>query len=145
MATMKRNWRLYGLCLAGAVIGGALIIRVLATTTSAGFHLKEAGPFQYSLTECRAIWNYLRLVVLPFRQNIDPDFPFSRGFDLPTVAAFLGLLALVCVAISFRRRYALAAFGLLATILCLAPTLLSCPCQIPSRNTECICRCSASF
>jgi tetratricopeptide (TPR) repeat protein len=120
--TIKRNWRLYGLLIAGAAIGGALILRVLATTTSAGFHLKEVTAFQYFLTECRAIWSYLRLVVLPFGQNVDPDFRFSRGLDLFSAAGLLGLAALLLTALFFRKHYPLAAFGFFATILCLAPT-----------------------
>ncbi|MGC2661556.1 MAG: tetratricopeptide repeat protein [Bryobacteraceae bacterium] len=119
---IKRNWRLYGLLLAGAFIGGALIIRVLATATSAGFHLKEAGPRQYFLTECRAIWGYLRLIVLPFGQNIDPDFRFSRGFDPLAIAGLLGLAGVTAAALTFRKRYALACFGWLATLVCLGPT-----------------------
>ncbi|HEX4807490.1 MAG TPA: tetratricopeptide repeat protein [Bryobacteraceae bacterium] len=122
IGTIRQNWRLYSLLLAGAAIGGALIIRVLAHTTSAGFHLKEASPSQYFLTECRAIWVYLRLVVLPFGQNVDPDFHFSRGLDPLAVVGLLGLSALVAVSLIFRRRYALAAFGFLAMLLCLAPT-----------------------
>lgn len=122
LGMVKRNWRLYSLLLAGGVIGGVLIVRVLAYTTSAGFHLKAAGPWQYFLTECRAAWGYLRLFVLPFGQNIDPDFPFSRGLDPLAVLALLGLAALTAAAIFFRKRDTLAAFGFLATILCLAPT-----------------------
>jgi tetratricopeptide (TPR) repeat protein len=122
LGTVKRNWRLYGLMAGGAAIGGVLIIRVLKTTDSAGFHLKAAGPLQYFLTECRAIWGYLRLVLLPFGQNIDPDFPFSRGLDPLAGAALLGLVALAAAAWFFRKQYTLAAFGFFATLLCLAPT-----------------------
>ncbi|HWF46989.1 MAG TPA: tetratricopeptide repeat protein [Bryobacteraceae bacterium] len=122
LATVKRNWRVYSLLVAGAAIGGALIILVLKSTTSAGFHLKAANPWQYFLTECRAIWAYLRLVLLPFGQNIDPDFAFSRGLDPLAAAALLGLVALAVAALFFRKRYTLAAFGFFATLLCLAPT-----------------------
>ena len=122
LGMMRRNWRLYGLLLAGAVIGGVLIIRVLSYTTSAGLHLKEAGPWQYFLTECKAIWVYLRMMLLPIGQNIDPDFPFSRGLDPISVAALLGLTAVTLAALLLRKRYALAAFGWFVTILCLAPT-----------------------
>ncbi|HEX4228350.1 MAG TPA: tetratricopeptide repeat protein [Bryobacteraceae bacterium] len=122
IAAVKRNWRLYGLLVAGAAIGAFLIVRVLKSTNSAGFHLKAAGPWQYLLTECRAIWVYLRLVLLPFGQNVDADFPFSRGLTPLAAAALLGLVALTVAAFIFRKRYTLAAFGFFATLLCLAPT-----------------------
>lgn len=122
VATVKRNWRLYSLLVVGAAIGGMLIALVLKSTNSAGFHLKAANPWQYFLTECRVIWTYLRLVMLPFGQNVDADFAFSRGLDPLATAAFLGLVALAVAALFFRKRYTLAAFGFFATLLCLAPT-----------------------
>lgn len=122
IGTIKLNWRLYSLLLAGAAIGGALIIRVLAYSNSVGFHLKEASPLQYFLTECRAVWVYLHLLVLPFGQNVDSDFPFSRGLDPVVLLSLLGLAALVTVSLIFRKRYPLAALGFLAMLLCLAPT-----------------------
>ena len=121
--TMRQNWRVYSVMLVGVAIGGALIAHVLAGTTSAGFRLKEVGPVDYFLTECRAIWDYLRLAVWPFGQNIDPDFHFTHGAADPlALAGFVALLAGAAAAIYFRSQYRLASFGFLAMLLCLAPT-----------------------
>ena len=123
LQSIRRNWRVYLLMLIGGSIAGVLIVRVLAGTTSAGFRLREVGPAGYFLTECRVIWEYLRLSAVPLGLNIDPDFPFVRGLTDPF--ALLGLLALlVCAAaaIYLRKRYPMACFGCLAMLLCLAPT-----------------------
>ena len=38
--------------------------------------------YQYFFTECRIIWDYIRLFVVPIGQNLDPDIDISRTRSL---------------------------------------------------------------
>ncbi|MFQ5428097.1 MAG: hypothetical protein ACE5EZ_03860 [Thermodesulfobacteriota bacterium] len=51
---------------------------------TAGFGVPTTTPFQYFLTESNVILYYYALLILPINQNIDYDFPVSKGlFELP--------------------------------------------------------------
>ncbi|MEK6531219.1 MAG: tetratricopeptide repeat protein [Deltaproteobacteria bacterium] len=51
---------------------------------SAGFGMKSIGPVQYALTELNVVVYYITLLFFPANQNIDYDFPVSKGlFALP--------------------------------------------------------------
>ncbi len=120
---LRANLRLYvPMALAGA-LGGAFVYRILSSGNTAGFHTPGFTPATYFYTQWRVICLDLRLLVLPFGQNADPDVPVSHTpFD---PLAFLGLLlmaALLAAAWIFRKRWPLASFGVFTFFLLLAPT-----------------------
>ncbi len=120
---IRKNWRLYALFAVGSAVAFRMAWRVLRTADTAGFSYKEFTWYQYFLTQCRAIWYYVRLFLAPYGQNVDPDFAISRTLLDP--GALIGLLALVAAAIAafhYRRRYPLASYGYFTFLLLLAPT-----------------------
>jgi Tfp pilus assembly protein PilF len=123
LAGIRRNWRLY---IPIAVLGAlafALVARVLSAAGSAGFGLKEFTWYQYFFTECRVIWDYLWMFLLPIGQNLDPDFPISRSItDHGAIIAILGLLAVTIAAWIYRRRFPLASYGWFVFLILIAPT-----------------------
>ena len=118
-----RNRRLYAL-LAPAALGAAVIIlRMLATAPTAGFSVATSRWYQYAFTQMRAIPNYVRLSLFPFGQSLDHDFPISRTLtDHGAVFYGLVLLATVIGLILWRQRYPVTCFGLLMSLIWLAPT-----------------------
>jgi tetratricopeptide (TPR) repeat protein len=106
---------------------GALALRfvwkVLSAADTAGFAVPGFTWHQYFFTQCRVIWIYLRLFLLPFGQTIDYDLAASRSLlDPAAIAGLAGLLAAAAAAVFLRRRYPLGSYGLLAFLLLLAPT-----------------------
>jgi protein O-mannosyl-transferase len=119
---LRRRVYLYSLFLIGVLAGGGLILARLAGDKSAGF---SAGisPFEYALTQCRAILTYLRLFVIPIGQNGDWAMPFYHSFTDGLAAAYaLALLALLALVVWLYKRERLVSFGLAAFLLMLAPT-----------------------
>jgi len=120
---IRRNWRLYLPILAGALAAARFVWRVLATSDSAGFGIREFTWWQYFLTQCRALWLYLRLFLLPYGQNLDYDFPISRTpLEHGALWGLLGLVTLLALALVARKRYPLACYGFLCALATLAPT-----------------------
>ncbi|MGA2436146.1 MAG: hypothetical protein ABSG25_12760 [Bryobacteraceae bacterium] len=120
---IRKNWRVYALLAVAGAIALRVVYRILRHSPSAGFHIKEFTWIQYFYTECRAIWVYVRMFVLPYGQNVDHDFAASRGIlDHGAVIGLAALIALGAAAIYFRRRYPLACYGILMFLLLLAPT-----------------------
>ncbi len=117
----RQNWRLYVPFVAAAALGGWFILRVLLQAKTVGFGVMPW--YEYFFSECRAIWLYIRLFLVPYGQNLDPDFPASH--NVVEHGAIIGLVALVACAVAawiYRRRYPLASFGFFVFILLLAPT-----------------------
>ncbi|MDX2150606.1 MAG: tetratricopeptide repeat protein [Bryobacteraceae bacterium] len=120
---LKRNWRLYAPMALGAVAGGIFVLKVLLAADTAGFGMKDLPWHHYFWTQCRAIWSYLRLFLLPLGQSVDHDFAISRGpFDHLAIAGLAALLALAAAAWVYRRRFPLASFGVLLFLILIAPT-----------------------
>ncbi len=120
---IRRNWRLYVPIAAAGVLALLRIWDIVRASGTTGFALKEFTWYQYFFTQCRVIWIYIRLFLLPYGQTIDYNLPVSR--TLLEHGAVLGLAALLlatAAAFVFRRRYPLAAFGFFAFLLLLAPT-----------------------
>ena len=119
---VRNNWRLYLLILPGAMAAAAVVLKMLVSSSSAGF----SGPvtwYQYGFTQARAIFTYLRLSLIPFDQSIDHDYPISHTvWEYGAGFYLLALLAVVGFCIVRRRRYPLTCFGLLMMLLLLAPT-----------------------
>jgi tetratricopeptide (TPR) repeat protein len=120
---IRRNWRLYALFVVGGALAARMIARVLASADTAGFSLKEFTWYQYFFTQCRVIWDYIRLFFLPYGQTVDYDYAVSRTiFERGAIIGLIGLVALAVAAFYFRRRYPLASYGYFAFLLLLAPT-----------------------
>lgn len=122
-STIRRNWKLYVPIAAGGAVFGAYILRILAGNGTAGFHTEGLNWYQYFFTECRVIWDYIRLYLVPIGQNLDPDVDISR--NILSHGAVVGLVALIAVCVLawiYRRRFPLASYGWFVFLLLLAPT-----------------------
>jgi pentatricopeptide repeat protein len=134
VAVIRRNWRLYVPMVCMGVIAGTVVWRVVGSSASAGFGGAGAGISwsSYALTQCRVIFIYLRLFLLPVGQNIDYDIPWSpTQFEFGTFAAFAGILTLTALAWRLRRRFAVGSYGFLVFLLLLAPTSSFIPLKDP--------------
>jgi tetratricopeptide (TPR) repeat protein len=132
LAGIRRNWRLYIPLVAAGALGIAFVAKVLSSATTAGFAVKEFTWYQYFLTECRVIWDYLWMFLLPIGQNLDAEFSISRSItDHGAIVAILGLLALSIAAWVYRRRYPLASYGWLVFLILIAPTSSFVPIKDP--------------
>lgn len=129
---IRRNWRVYAPIALASGAGLAVLAKVLAHASTAGFRVKEFTWYQYFFTECRAFFVYLRLLVFPAGQNLDWDFAVSRNImDHGAIFALAAILLLVAAAVYYRRRYPLASYGCLVYGLLLAPTSSLVPIQDP--------------
>jgi tetratricopeptide (TPR) repeat protein len=120
---LRKNAILYGMFALVGAGGAAVVLRTLRYADTAGFGIKGLSPGTYFFTQCRVIWMYVRLFLLPFGQNADPDIPLSRTLlDHGAIAGLLGLIAVVTAAWIYRKRWPLATFGVFVFLLLLAPT-----------------------
>jgi tetratricopeptide (TPR) repeat protein len=118
-----RNWKLYVPVIVVAAIGCTYVLSIVLRSASAGFHVFGLTWYQYFFTQCRMIWRYILLFVLPFWQNLDADVPISHS--IVDHGAILGLLALVAASVAawiYRRRFPLASYGWFVFLFLLAPT-----------------------
>lgn len=128
--SVRANRLLYAMLAVLGVAGGAFVYRTVISSNTVGLHLAGLSPFDYFLTECHVVWRYVRLFVLPFGQNADPDIPISRTFL--DGGAIFGLLAWIAVAVLawfYRKRVPLASFGVFVFLLLIAPTSSFVPIQ----------------
>jgi len=124
------NLRLYVLLAAAAGVALVFIGRVLAASSSAGFGVKGVTWSDYLFTQFRAIWVYLRLVILPAGQNIDYNFALSRSIlDRGAWLGLLGLIGLLTMAVLMASKHPVAAYGLFVFLIFLAPTSSLIPIQ----------------
>jgi len=123
LEAVKRNWRLYLPLAVAAAAAGTFVWRVLRAADTAGFAV-EGLPWQkYFLTQCKVIWVYLRMFVLPYGQNVDHGYPLVASWaDPAALAGLAALVAALAAAWRLRSRFRLAAFGLFVFLLLIAPT-----------------------
>ncbi|MBW7956618.1 MAG: tetratricopeptide repeat protein [Deltaproteobacteria bacterium] len=108
--------------LALAAVAGLIIIKGLKGA-DAGFSVQGFTPWEYLLTQFRAIVTYIRLLFLPAWQNLDYDFRISRSlFEIDTLLSFLFLLSLFVSALFLLRRARASSFFILWFFIILAPT-----------------------
>jgi tetratricopeptide (TPR) repeat protein len=132
LSSLRANWRLYGILAIAAAIGGIGVLRVLKSADTAGFRVPGLTPVNYFFTQCRVVWMYVRLVLLPFGQNLDPDVAITRSaFDPAAILGLVAAAALLVAAWIYRRRWPLACFGVFVFFLLLAPTSSIVPIQDP--------------
>ena len=120
----RREWiRPLGAMLLLTAAAAARLVYVARVTAGSGalFDLGEITPFNYLLTQARAVWLYLRLLVFPVGLNFDRDFALSTGLGASTVVAWFALIALIVFA-AWRVRKQSAWFWLLGGLLLLLPT-----------------------
>lgn len=120
---IRRNWRLYAILAAAAAAALRMVWHVLGGNNTAGFSVQGFTWLPSFYSQCRAIWLYIRLFVLPFGQNIDHDFAVSKTpLEHGAILGLAALLVAVGAAIYYRRRFPLASYGFLTFLLLLAPT-----------------------
>ena len=120
---LRRNWRLYGLMIPGAIFAAIAVFRMLASAGTAGFSVATFKWYQYAFTEARAIFTYIRMAIWPSGLSLDHDFATSYTILEHGAIFWMFLLAaLVAMSIILRRRYPLFCFGLLMFLIWLAPT-----------------------
>src|SRR3984957_4966265 len=118
-----RNWKLYVPIAAGALFAVVFVLRILRGNPTAGFQLKDLTWYQYFFTECRIIWDYIRLFVFPIGQNIDPEIDISRTVaSHGAIVGLAGLLAVSVLAWVYRPRFPIASYGWFVFIILLSPT-----------------------
>ncbi len=128
-AHFRKRIFLYVPGLIGLASATIVILRALAKSTTAGFS-SGATPFEYALTQCRAIAIYLRLFLVPAGQNVDWQLPFYRSFrDSQAWLCVPGMALLIVAIVWFYNRARLVSFGLLVFLLALAPTSSFIPVQ----------------
>ena len=99
---------------------------LLTETGAARLHQlsSEPGisPAHYLFTQFRVMITYVRLVFLPFAQNIDYDYPVYKDlFEWPVLAGLLFLSAVLYGAKRLFLKYRLVSFGIIWFFLTLLP------------------------
>lgn len=123
---MKR-WPAYALLFLPWVLA-AYILAGYRGSTSAGFSMSGAKgitPWTYLLTSFNVIWTYVRLLVLPVRQNIDYDYPLATTlFEFPTLLSLIGHIVVIGGAFwAYKKKgWLLAPFGVAWFYIILSPT-----------------------
>ena len=132
---IRRNWKLYLPMALGAIAGVAFfwnLIRGADTGGTAGFAIQEFTWYQYFFTQCRALFVYIGMFVLPVNLTADWDFPISGTIlDRGAIFGLLALLALAAAAWRYRRRFPLAAYGYFVFLVLMSPTSSILPIKDP--------------
>jgi tetratricopeptide (TPR) repeat protein len=55
-------------------------------------------PYEYAITQTRVILTYLRMLIAPYGQNIDPTYPLYRSIAEPEVVISIAVLFLFLIA-----------------------------------------------
>jgi len=111
MKAVAARWKAYALVL----LSWLMIYHLLHTTfesagqnASIGFNVSTTSGITtktYFLTSLNVLWTYLRLLVLPIKQNLDYDYPIAKTlFEFPTILSFIGHLAVLIAAVWLYRR-----------------------------------------
>ena len=93
-------------------------------TSSIYAETPSISRYDYLFTQFRVIWNYIGLLILPVNQNLDYNYPVSKGlFDpLTTLFGGIGIIALLSLALFLFKRMRLISFFIFWFFLILAPT-----------------------
>jgi len=103
--------------IAPLLLGGAILLRLFAgteLTSQVGglISLAHNSPLNYLVTQFSVVWIYLRLLLLPFDQALEHNYPVTGEiFALQNVAAFAGWLILGWLFWHLRQRRPLLVFG----------------------------------
>ncbi len=80
---------------AGLATHGQSLADVLGGASRFPAETQEISRSVYLLTQSRVVVTYLRLLLLPFRQNLDYDFPLSHSLAEPDVLLALAILVAI--------------------------------------------------
>jgi tetratricopeptide (TPR) repeat protein len=120
---VRANRLLYALLAVTGAVGAVFVWSTLRAANTAGFHVAGMTPATYFFTECRVLWTYVRMFVLPFGQNADPDVTASHTLlESGAIVALAAWVAVAAAAWFYRKRWPLASFGLFVFLLLAAPT-----------------------
>jgi tetratricopeptide (TPR) repeat protein len=122
MRSMRRNWRLYAPIGVATALAAAFVGVVLSNASTAGFRMPGMPWDRYFLTQCWAIFVYVRLFFFPAWQNLDYDVPLSTIADFRSWIGLAALIGLGLIAYRLRKRYSLPAYGYFLFLILLAPT-----------------------
>ena len=130
-----RNWRLYLPMALGAAVGVAFFWHLILgadTGGTAGFGIREFTWYQYFFTQCRGLFVYIGMFLLPVNLTADWDFSISRTIlDGGAIFGLLALVALAAAAWLYRRRFPLAGYGYFVFLLLMSPTSSILPIKDP--------------
>ncbi len=114
----EKLWMLFagGIVLAVGALG--LLVYLGEKTVGIGA-IDQVSPLKYFLAETRIVYTYLRLLIWPFPQSLEYEFPNTSG-----ILPLLGILAMLAAAWWLARssRYRLPGLCILAFVILLAPT-----------------------
>jgi tetratricopeptide (TPR) repeat protein len=120
---VRRNWRLYAPLAVTGVLVAAFLYSYLANEPTIGFHMKGVTPYQYLYTQCRVVFIYLRLFLLPFGQNADYAIGLSHTpLEHGAVFGMLALAAAAVAAFLWRKRFPIASYGFFVALVFFLPT-----------------------
>lgn len=127
---IRKNWKLYAPIAAAGAVGMWFVWGVLSRTQSAGFSLEGMPWYRYFLTQCKAIWIYVRMFLLPYGQSADHDYPAVTSITDPlAIAGMVALAGMAAAAWWFRKKAPLVSYGYFVFLIMLAPTSSIVPIQ----------------
>jgi Flp pilus assembly protein TadD len=120
LRNVARNYRLH---LPVTLTLGYLAFLVMGFEyRGAGFDVRSISPVEYLFTQFNVHWTYLRLLVLPVKQNLDYSYQVARTlFEFPTIFSFAGYLGLWAAAVYLARRRPVISFSMLWFLITITP------------------------
>ncbi len=107
-------WFFFLSYISGVFSGGIRDIDLLEDVSSHMRETSEVGRWVYLCTQFNVIIHYIRLLVFPVGQSVDPMYPFVRGFFHGyTPLAFLFLVGLIVFGVWNIRRQRIISFCIL--------------------------------
>lgn len=104
-------------CVAPLLLGGKVLL-ARAAGKAAEFSqypqasLQHNDPLHYLVTQFSVFWEYLRLLIFPYGQALEHDYPVVADIvTLQNALALAGLLVIGWLALRFRRSRPLLTFG----------------------------------
>lgn len=109
------------LLLGAVVLGKQVGVKVAGFSYYPLESLLHNDPLHYLVTQFSVMWSYLRLLILPYGQALEHDYPVvSNLLTVRSGVSLAGLLAVGWLAWWVRRRRPLLAFGVVWFFLALA-------------------------
>lgn len=91
------------------------------TATAGLVKAPDTSPIIYLFTEFSVMWIYIRLLFIPYGQTLDYAYPLvTTLFNLKSIVALLGLVAMLMTGIGCRQRHKGFLFGIVWFLLALS-------------------------